>query len=161
MKSIKQICLLSAGLVTLGLTSVSAEAFLRERTESFPAGPGKSLRIDAASGQLEIRPGAPGVIVLNVLMHAKAGSEEKAAKAFDSMDFQFEDREGSLTLEIESRGHSWFGFFKTTPRPEITVIAECPPSTDLNLDTGSGDILVEGIKGNIRPRQGLPQGHRQ
>lgn len=63
MKTIQQTALVFAGLVSLGLTTVSADTFLREWTESFPASPGKSLRIDAGSAHLEVRPGAiPGPV---------------------------------------------------------------------------------------------------
>ncbi|HKJ89720.1 MAG TPA: DUF4097 family beta strand repeat-containing protein, partial [Oceanipulchritudo sp.] len=149
MKFSKQTFFLFAGLAASGLTTVSADTFIRERTETFPASPGKSLRIDAGSAQLEVRPGAADVIVLNVLMHARTSSEEKAAKVFDSAVVSFENDATSTSLKIDTAKSSWFCSFKT-PRPNITVIAECPPSTDLNFDTGSGDILVEGITGDIR-----------
>jgi hypothetical protein len=145
-------------ILTLGLIggffaiSASAEPFTREVTREFDAQPGQKLTIDVGSSEIEVRAGDSSKVVVEVLMSVKSGSEAKAEEIFDNTMLEFsEDVSGILvkTGTLKKKAKSWFGT-KRSKLPDIKIIATCPPEFDLNLDTGSGSIVIDGISGKLR-----------
>jgi hypothetical protein len=128
---------------------VHADTFIREVAESFTVQPGQSLTIDANAADIQVSPEMSGTLTVQVLLHARAGSESKAEKIFDRADIRFNQSENQVRLDIDSvSGGSFLGLFGSD-RPDVTVSVTCPPSFNLDLDTGSGSIQVEGISGDL------------
>jgi hypothetical protein len=126
-----------------------ADTFVREIAESFAVQPGHSLVIDADAADIQVAPGTGETLLVQVLLHARAGSETKADQIFDRTDMRFNQSGDQVRLDIDSgSGGSFLGLFGQET-PDITVSVTCPPSFNLDLDTGSGEIQVEGISGEL------------
>lgn len=131
--------------------SLNAETFVREMTREFTAQPDQQLSIDVGSGQIEVRAGDAATVSVEVIMSVKSKSGEKAEEIFDNTLLEFSEDADEVSVKtgtLKKKAKSWFGF-KRSKLPEIKVIATCPPNFDLNLDTGSGNILVEDISGQM------------
>jgi DUF4097 and DUF4098 domain-containing protein YvlB len=131
--------------------NASADTFVREVSREFDAQPGQKLTIDVGSSQIEVRAGDSSQVVVEVLMSVKSDNEAKAEEIFDDTMLEFsEDPSGILvkTGTLKKKTKSWFGI-KRSKLPKTKVIATCPPEFDLNLNTGSGGITIDGITGKL------------
>jgi hypothetical protein len=130
---------------------LQADTFVRESSTEFSVQPDQTLTIDVGSGEVEVVPGGPDKVVITLLMSVKAPNEDKAEEIFENTLVEMSKSPDEIFVKTgiaKKEARSWFGL-KSPKLPKIKVLATCPPDFDLSLDTGSGDIHVEGITGRI------------
>lgn len=146
--SLKSVTL--AGLITalFSFNLVAEESFIREIIESYTVSQGQELLIDVSAADIQVEPGTSDEVSLTLIMSIQSASEEEAEKAFEQMNPQFiqDDAGVKLILKPKKRG-VFFGLFDGD-RPSAKILATCPASFDLNLDTGSGKIRITSVDGD-------------
>lgn len=129
--------------------------FVRQRDVSHPIGAAGRLAIKVTDGDLRLRATQGGEASLRIVYEIAAASEAEADRI--ALDAPLEISQGDGWLEIRER-QDRAGFGAAVRRiiagqdafRAITVEGEAPAGCELSLDTVSGDMLVDGMRGEQR-----------
>jgi hypothetical protein len=117
-------------------------ARVTEQTQQvFDVEPGATLEVDNFAGNITVRTGPTGQIMLTVTR--RAGVPADLARIEVNIRDELEGLQ-IRTSQPTGRPGNWSVEFA------ITV----PPDTVLDLDTGAGNVVVEGVEGEIASRTG-------
>ncbi len=111
-----------------------------------------ALEIEAGAGSLEIIgvPGSNKIVVLATIQVPEE-DEDKARKEIKShLVLSLERKENYAVL----KGYFKDGFFNFGDSPLVQLEVRVPEELDLNVDDGSGSIVVENVTGNIKLEDG-------
>ena len=145
----KKIYIFLITLVTVLILLVAAGfAFETEKTLSLPAVGLKALRIDCGAGKLDVA-GADGLdrIEVRAEIHAERVSQSKMEDFLkDHVKLLLEKRgdRAVLVVNIEER---WGFLFSGGAWIDLTV--RVPKNLALEIDDGSGDMVVEDVAGDV------------
>lgn len=149
----KKICLLLiVTVILLVFLASSALAFETDKTLTLAADGIKSLRIDCGAGRLEVT-GSAGAdkIEVQARIHATGHGDDEARFIADHVTLKIE-KNGDLavlTSHIDSH-RSFFSFGDTG----IDVSVILPKTLALEIDDGSGEIVVEDIGADVSIEDG-------
>jgi hypothetical protein len=145
----KKIYMFLITLVMVLILLVSAGfAFETEKTFTLPAGGLKALRIDCGAGKLEVA-GADGLDRIEVRAVIKAdGESQSQMEGFlkDHVKLSLEKRGDRAVLVANIERH-WGFFIGDGAWIDLTV--RVPKSLALEIDDGSGDMVVEDIAADV------------
>lgn len=111
------------------------------------------LKVITGSGDIRIKQGEAGT--LDILSHfqVRAKNEEEAleiaAKIKEDPPVQVQDNVVHIG-DLEEYTHSWFW----GPQVTMNFMIIVPPDTRVDLDSGSGDQKIKGLKGPVRADTG-------
>jgi hypothetical protein len=140
-------CVVAVGAVVAGLYAfpVSREmgvGRVEERTEQiFSVGEAPTLEVDNFAGDVTVRSGGNGEI--RVIVTKRAGSEGQV----DRIDVDVSEQADGVRIRTSHPGTSIGG---ASVRLEVFV----PSDARLELDTGAGNVTVDGVEGEISARSG-------
>jgi len=122
-------------------------------TKTFPAAPGKLVRVDLRSVDVDVTVGASETITAQVDIEAHSSSRTAASRWVESHTPVFEDSASTLDVRQHPGRSSIviFGYINTRARVRIAL----PPSSRLEVHTTSGDVTVAGdapLAGPVRVR---------
>jgi hypothetical protein len=128
-------------LVMLGCRHPSSPPAIRE-SRTFPAAPGKFVKLDLRSLDVQVRVAEANVITVTVGLQARASSSAAARRWVERNTPVIEDSASTLevTQQRGTRGVFVIGFLHTSGKIELTV----PPSCRLEVRTSSGDVTIAG-----------------
>jgi hypothetical protein len=145
----KKIYILLITLVTVLILLASAGfAFESEKTFTLPADGLKALRIDCGAGKLEVA-GADGLDRIEVRAVIKAdGESQSKMEGFlkDHVRLSLEKR-GDRAVLIANIERHWGLFMGDGAWIDLTV--RIPKNLALEIDDGSGDIVVEDVAADV------------
>ena len=129
--------------------SASADTFVREEVRVFNPEDFNKISVSTGSGDVNVSNANVEEIRVEIILSAKALNEKKADKAFDKVKIRTEEKGRTLDLSVEntSSGFSWFGLGDAHVQAVVTVVS--PPGMSFSVDTGSGDIRLENITGEV------------
>ena len=114
-----------------------------QETHSFPAHPGKLVRLDARSLDVHVAVGGSDTIQVGVKLDVQSSSRAWARRWIERNTPIYEDSDSVLEVRLPERErHGLFliGFVHTSGRLEVVVPASCR----LEVRTSSGDVRTEG-----------------
>ena len=120
---------------------IGAPSLQSERSEeAFAVGAAPSLKIDNFAGNVTVRAGERNVI--------RVVATKKAPRIGDlgRIEIQIDEQNGGLTIRTSKPS----GFTNASVNLEITA----PASTRLDVDTGAGNVDVDGLTGGIDAHTG-------
>ena len=129
---------------------VSAATYEREFNKEFTNQTGKKLVIDTGAGDINLRSGGGDTTVIQVKLSVSASSQEKADEILDAIQVELQESETGVAATVRNEGG--FSFWKWLfgrRNASAEVHAICPANCDVVLDTGSGNILISSIEGEI------------
>lgn len=148
MKASTLLALLTAkALLVSSIAAASSTESVIER--SLPAQPGKSLKVDVASATVRVTGTNQEDISLRATLRADTRDKEKAEKRFDLLDFSFEQTNSGAFLKLENENpgsDSSASSFNLDIEIELAV----PKEFNLDIDTASGDVVLQNVAGNHR-----------
>ena len=125
---------LSACRVEVGSDHGGDLEVLQEKT--FPAQPGKDLKVETASGDVTITTWDKSEVYIKIL-----GND----KAREKVDFVFNNDEDEVSV-IAKREGSFFNWFSSGIRIRFEI--KVPAEFNTNINTSGGDIMIGQIRGN-------------
>ncbi|MCX6571929.1 MAG: hypothetical protein NT006_11025 [Candidatus Aminicenantes bacterium] len=136
------------------LAAFPAVGFEKVQRLTLPADGLTKLEITAGAGSLTVS-GRDGLAAVEVEVRISvSGVDEKEMEDWIKTHVELELRKagdaGVLVGEIHSRG--LFSFFEGDARIDLTV--SVPKSIGLKIDDGSGEMVVEDLKADIRIKDG-------
>lgn len=132
----------------------SLAAFETTKALSLPAAGLKALEIEAGAGSLTVS-GRPGLAAIEVKAEIVArGVSDKEMDAYlkDRVELILEKRGDSAVLV--SRVREKFGFFDFNDNTVIHLTVLVPETLPLDIDDGSGSIVVEDLGASLRVEDG-------
>jgi len=142
---IKSIITTMLAIAVLPLVTL-ADTFVKEDVQSYEAASLKSVAVSTGSGDVTIAVWDKPVVEIKTLISVKAKDEEQANELFAATELAYEQEDDQLSLNVKSKSKgSFFNWFKSTPRVNVTVM--CPANMNTKASSGSGDIHVSGVSG--------------
>ncbi|MCU0233406.1 MAG: DUF4097 domain-containing protein [Thermoanaerobaculales bacterium] len=144
---------LRRAVLTAGLAFAAAAAPAAQRdlalTHQFPALPGKTVVVDAADVDVQLRAADLTHIEAEVALHIRGAGAGAAESWIASRTPVFEDSPDTLKVLVSpaKAGFLWFG--KLTARARLGLLV--PPGVVPDLTTTSGAISVRGDFPDARP----------
>jgi hypothetical protein len=122
-------------------------------TKTFPTAPGKLVRFDVGSLDVDVRVAPASAITAEVEIDARSSSRGAAHRWVESHSPVFEDSSSALEIRQPSgrTGIVVFGFLNAKARVKLVI----PPECRLEVRTSSGDVAVRGdavLAGPVRVR---------
>ena len=122
-------------------------------TKTFPAAPGKLVRLDLRSLDVDVTVGTAATITAQVDIEAHSSSRTAAQRWMESHTPVFEDSASTLDVRQQPARSSIviFGYINTNGRVRMAL----PASVRLEIRTTSGDVTVAGdaaLSGPVRIR---------
>ncbi|HSN53197.1 MAG TPA: DUF4097 family beta strand repeat-containing protein [Candidatus Sulfomarinibacteraceae bacterium] len=138
----RSLTLVVASLALIGAAPSTGAAELHEE-HSFAARPGQTVVVDVSVHRVEVRV-RPSDTVHAAVDISVGGSSRKAERLIEVLRPVFEDRGDDLIIRsVRSGGWGWYS---GSIRGEVTITM--PPNLDLQVDSSSGSILVDGDLGS-------------
>ncbi len=130
---------------------VAATPAVFQESHSFSAAPGKLVRLEARSLDVEVRVAQQEGITVAVSLDARSSSSAAARRWVERNKPSFDDSAARLDVRVPSEHHGLFivGFFRTEGKLTVSL----PPSCRLEVSTGSGDVRIDGgepLAGTVR-----------
>ncbi len=130
---------------------VAATPAVFSETHTFPAAPGKLVRLDTRSLDVEVHVTQQDAITVAVTLDARSSSSAAARRWVEHNTPSYDDSAASLDVHVPSQHHGLFlvGFLRTVGK--ITV--GLPPTCRLEVNTSSGDVRLDGgapLSGTVR-----------
>ncbi len=138
--------LLMTVFVVCGLCRAASADYEEIRELTVPAEGVETLRVEAGAGSLSIRGSSTDAIVVVARISVPGADEAEAAELIDDKMVLSLERSGSRA-ELKSefqRGIRLFG-----DSPSISLDVRVPPSTALDVEDGSGSIVVRDVSADI------------
>lgn len=133
-------------MFTTGVAFAASE-YVEDRALNLDAGGISALQIEAGAGSLKVT-GVDGLdqIEVEAIITVPGKNDDKARKKIESnLELTLEERGGKAVLRSIFEGGMWnFG-----DSPSVQLIVRMPTQLDLNVDDGSGSIVVENVRGDI------------
>jgi len=128
-------------MVTAGCRRPTTPHSVHE-THTFPVAPGKLVRIEARSLDVQVKVAEASTITVTVDLEARASSRGAAQRWIEHNTPAFDDSPSALEVSQPkgARGILVFGFLHTTGKLVLTV----PPACRLEVRTASGDVTIGG-----------------
>ncbi|HVN76616.1 MAG TPA: DUF4097 family beta strand repeat-containing protein [Thermoanaerobaculaceae bacterium] len=122
-----------------------------QETKTFPAAPGKLVRFDVRSLDVEVEVAPASAITATVEVDARSSSRAAARRWVETHTPAFEDSADTLEVRQGARrsGIVIFGYLNAKARVKVTI----PPGCRLEIRTTSGDVAVAGdatVTGPVR-----------
>jgi DUF4097 and DUF4098 domain-containing protein YvlB len=120
----------------------SGPEFTDRATRAFKVAGPTTLSLANISGKVAVSAAAGSEIRLEIVKRARAATEAEGRQRLDATRVDVEERAGRIDVRAEHvRGHR-------SASVDYTVVA--PPDTTLEIRSISGDVVVDGIKGDVR-----------
>jgi hypothetical protein len=145
----KKIYIVLVTLVTILILLVTAGfAFETERTFTLSAEGLKALRIDCGAGMLEVA-GADGLdrIEVRAEIHAEGVSQAEMDGFLKDHLKLFLEKRGDRAVLVAGMERHWLFFLSGDAWIDLTV--RVPKSLPLEIDDGSGDMVVEDVAADV------------
>jgi DUF4097 and DUF4098 domain-containing protein YvlB len=140
MRANKIVLMMAVVCLAAGLAHADIE--IREE-HSFAARPGQTVVVDVSFHKVEVEI-QPGDTVHAVVELSSSSSSSKAQKAMDELAPVFEEK-GNI-LRIRSNRKGGWSWFSGKVKGHVTVTM--PPDLDLEVDSSSGSITIDGDFGD-------------
>ncbi|HSR30567.1 MAG TPA: DUF4097 family beta strand repeat-containing protein [Anaerolineae bacterium] len=135
-------CTLAVAAVAVGLFSTQPFAWTwstniqRARSEeAFAVGDAPDVQIDNFAGNVTVRTGESGLVRVAATRQARSRND------LDRVKVQISERDGGLVIKTEKP------MSLTTASVDLEITA--PAGTRLQVDTGAGNVEIDGITGGI------------
>jgi len=128
-----------------------ADQTLATKHESFPAVNVTFAQLETGAGSLTIhgRQGATSIEV-EAVYKGNARSQEDIQRILENLKLTTELRGSTFSLKTEQTGRqNWTG-----DSGSIDLIITLPPSLALDIDDGSGSVVISGMGSNVRIEDG-------
>jgi len=120
------------------------------KTETFEIEKNAQLRIDAAPGNVRVRGGEPGELVVKVTRRVRVDTPDDARLALEALAFRHEQMDGRTRLITNtSRDIEILGV--TSYRIDLDIT--CPRSASVEIFASDGSTHIERLEGSIRIKQ--------
>jgi hypothetical protein len=151
MRSILLVILVCMFLVV----SAFGSELLSTKQEHFSANGLSRVDFETGAGKLEIH-GNSSAKTIEVTAHFMGNPVSKAdiPKILDNLRLTMEIRGASFFLKTESVENRNLGSWLGRNEGYIDITVTLPSKLELNVDDGSGGILIAGMEGNIRVEDG-------
>ena len=127
-----------------------SKTFELDISREFFSQSGKSLQIETGAGDISVKAGNDDSTRIQVKLAVSAGSQEKADELFQRIEVDIAETGSGVQVRVlNSHTSSFWSWIFRRKAPTVEVYAVCPQYSDLNLDTGSGNILVSNVEGEI------------
>jgi hypothetical protein len=130
-----------------GGVAFAASEYVEDRALNLDAGGISALQIEAGAGSLEVT-GVDGLdqIEVEAIITVPGRNDDKARNKIESdLELTLEERGGKAILRSIFEDGIWdFG-----DSPSVQLIVRMPAQLDLNVDDGSGSLVVENVHGDI------------
>lgn len=139
---------LSVLLGALTAAPVSAETFTHRDEQSFTVPSGGAIRLDLSIHDVELRVREGSTVRVLVDMEV-SGSENKAREYLEGNIPRMGIEGDDLVIRAEAPGKkSWWSGGWGGLRSKARVEVELPPGVDVDLNTASGDLSLDGELGD-------------
>lgn len=136
--------------VVLASQSAHSAVFERDFSSEFGNQSGKQLVINTGAGDIHVRSGPDDSTHVQVKLSARASSQEQADIDFDKLEVDISESENGVTTTIRGGGgFSLWDWLFSRKAASVEVYTICPKNSQLVLNSGSGDIQVSEIEGEI------------
>jgi DUF4097 and DUF4098 domain-containing protein YvlB len=110
-------------------------------SKSFKVGPSGTIDINNMSGKIVVNPGGPDVIVVDALKRVR-GNVADPKDQLARTTVEMAERAGRVEVRTQYTGHNL--------KVSVDYTVTAPAGTTVVARTLSGDIMVTGIKGEVR-----------
>ena len=138
----------------IGNTCYAAERVEKSKTwtETFPVrSDNPSLKIDNIWGDVNVRPGKSGEILVTIAEHRSAPDQRRFDRSLETLDLNIEADDSGVDLYVGNHDRDWRG--RNNCRGcEVNYQFDVVVPLDTYLDVSTvndGDIDIAGIKGNV------------
>jgi hypothetical protein len=132
--------------------AVAANDYVEERELNLDADGISAISIEAGAGSLEIK-GVAGLdqIEVQALITLPGRNDEKAVQKIESDLVLYLEKQGSKAVL-----HGYFdeGMWNFGNSPTVGLIVRVPEHLDLDVDDGSGSVVIEKVRGDIEIEDG-------
>ena len=114
-------------------------------TRRFNIGPSGQLDLETLSGDVTLRRGSGRELVVEIVRDARGTTDATAKAGLDAVRAVSEERGGRVTIKTvypNQRGRSEYSV-------SVNYIVSAPAGTRISTRSISGDVLVEGIDGEV------------
>jgi hypothetical protein len=132
---------------------------MRERTrkedelvQSFEVKPGGRLTAKLDVGSIHVQGGDSERVEIRIKRVVEADEPAEVQRLFDACKFDLSQRGKDVTVRIKapSRKPALHWLRRSHERLELTLTVTCPRRYDVDLDTLTGGIWVDGLAGEVR-----------
>ena len=128
---------------------VTAKTYVNESTEVFDSGPGEKIQINVGRGNVEVSSHPGNEVTVDLSISLKAKNQEAADEAFKSVETVIQQSDGKVLVKVKQKNSGSFLNFSKPPKAKIKLIVLCPEDYNVEVDTGSGNIIITGINGKL------------
>lgn len=132
------------------LPSVASASFERVTERSFAISSGQFLELHTTNADVDIRPAVAGQnLLIRVVTQVDVDNEARANAIIDTIEMSFEQLAHGVSVDIKSGkpGLRWFGLIRVYPEIRVEVFA--PAGVRHQITTGSGDVDIRDLEGQI------------
>jgi DUF4097 and DUF4098 domain-containing protein YvlB len=135
---------LLAGLFLAVALGATAETATYHGTKTLTPLPGGTLKVEGSFQDISVilAPGLSVEVTVDMKLSAWPQDSKEALKAYEPV---YSEEGSTLLIRCRSQHKFSAGFFNSSG----SIAIRMPPGMRLDLDTGSGDILVKGDMGNF------------
>src|SRR5256885_3764221 len=138
--------------------------YVRQQEITHRIGPNGRFQLKLTDGDVRIRPAEGDEVRLRATFEIGAGSDDEADQVLESAKLIVSS--GDSYLDVRAPGNGELGgltqalglpdrstlrrWITGSPRVAVSVDVEAPPGCELRIDTVSGDLVVQGMRGDQR-----------
>lgn len=144
----------SAGLLLLMVSTGFAGGRVEESktwTETFPVGSKPTLEIDNIWGDVKVRPGQPGEIVVTISEKRSAPDQKRFERSLETLQLNTDADDTGVVLYVGNHDRDWHGRDNCRGcRVDYQFDVVVPVDTQLNVSTvNDGRIDIAGVSGSV------------
>ncbi len=113
-------------------------------TQSFVVTDTPSLDIHNASGRMQVQPGAPGNVTVQMTKTARDASLNAARADLDNITVNATQTGDQITISTSLQDE---GFFAGSS--SVNLLITVPPNANITADVPAGDIQISGVSGQM------------
>ena len=138
--------------------ALSTPALARETTDTvertFKVAPGGKLHLTSDLGDVEVVPGAGDQVRVVVERRVKTDSRDEAQEVLSQLDLDIRQQGNDVRIRADyARQEPWsFWSWRDHHRLRLAYRIEVPQRYDVEIVTGSGDVLIRGLSGQVRAK---------
>lgn len=151
------VCALIGGLVMGIAIKLANEVTVNATsTQTFTVTDVPSLDIHNASGRVQVRQGAPGVVSIETTRIARDTSQNAARADLDNIEVNTTQTGNQIALTTNVTDESYFASSST-----VNLILTVPANTNIMADVMAGDVQIDSISGVMEITVGAGSVHLQ